>query len=425
MGIGKLNFKNTVSNVFKKFTFDEIEKKLGKKEGLKYENIKFGYDSGSFGERLKLLKLSKEQEKIITGGNKKDDLETYGMSIENYIGTAKMPVGIAGPIIINGSYAQGEYYVPMATTEAAMLASYTRGSQLISEIGGCSAFVLSEGVSRCPCFCFKNMLEVGKFLLWLSENEEKVVESAESTSRYARIRDMNVTVEGNRVYLNVIYTTGDAAGQNMVTIATEKACEYIEKNSVVKPEKWYVEANMSGDKKASSQSFQSVRGKKVVCEAVIPKELLKKRLNVTAREMEKFYQVTQNGGIQSGVFGNQGHYANALAGIYIACGQDAACVSESSVGLTRFEALEDGSLYASVTLPNLIVGTVGGGTMLPTQKTYLEILGVYGAGNANKFAEIVAGMCLAGELSISAAICSNNFTRAHKIFSRIRNKRGQ
>ena len=424
MGIGKLNFKNTVSNVFKKFTFEEIEKRLSKKDGIKYEDIKFGYDSASFAERLKLLNLTEEQEKIITGGDGSEDLETYGLSIENYIGTAKIPVGVAGPIIINGSYAQGKFYVPMATTEAAMLASYTRGSQLISEVGGCSAFVLSEGVSRCPCFLFKNMLEVGKFLLWLSENEEEVVSHAESTSRYARVRDMNVTVEGNRVYLNIIYTTGDASGQNMVTIATEKACEFIEKNSAVKPEKWYIEANMSGDKKASSQSFQSVRGKKVVCEVIIPKELLKKRLNVTAREMEKFYQVTQNGGIQSGVFGNQGHYANALAGIYIACGQDAACVSESSVGLTRFEALEDESLYASVTLPNLMVGTVGGGTSLPTQKIYLEVLGAYGAGNANKFAEIVAGMCLAGELSISAAICSNNFTRAHKIFSRIRNKKG-
>ena len=424
MGIGKLNFKNTVSNVFKKFTFEEIEKRLSKKDGIKYEDIKFGYDSGSFAERLKLLNLTEDQEKIITGGNSTKDLETYGLSIENYIGTAKIPVGVAGPIIINGSYAQGKFYVPMATTEAAMLASYTRGSQLISEVGGCSAFVLSEGVSRCPCFLFKNMLEVGKFLLWLSENEEEVVSQAESTSRYARVRDMNVTVEGNRVYLNIIYTTGDASGQNMVTIATEKACEFIEKNSVIKPEKWYIEANMSGDKKASSQSFQSVRGKKVVCEVIIPKELLKKRLNVTAREMEKFYQVTQNGGIQSGVFGNQGHYANALAGIYIACGQDAACVSESSVGLTRFEALEDESLYASVTLPNLMVGTVGGGTGLPTQKIYLEVLGAYGTGNANKFAEIVAGMCLAGELSISAAICSNNFTRAHKIFSRIRNKKG-
>ena len=424
MGIGKLNFKNTVSNVFKKFTFEEIEKRLSKKDGIKYEDIQFGYDSGSFAERLKLLNLTEDQEKIITGGNSAEDLETYGLSIENYIGTAKIPVGVAGPIVINGSYAQGKFYVPMATTEAAMLASYTRGSQLISEVGGCSAFVLSEGVSRCPCFLFKNMLEVGKFLLWLSENEEEVVSHAESTSRYARVRDMNVTVEGNRVYLNIIYTTGDASGQNMVTIATEKACEFIEKNSAIKPEKWYIEANMSGDKKASSQSFQSVRGKKVVCEVIIPKELLKKRLNVTAREMEKFYQVTQNGGIQSGVFGNQGHYANALAGIYIACGQDAACVSESSVGLTRFEALEDESLYASVTLPNLMVGTVGGGTGLPTQKIYLEVLGAYGAGNANKFAEIVAGMCLAGELSISAAICSNNFTRAHKIFSRIRNKKG-
>ena len=436
MGINKYGFRNVIEGVLDKFSIKELEEKLKSNEKYEFKELDFGFDKKSINKRIDALKLTEEQKKILstdlvnfsdeiekTDGTEKNGINDYRLSIENYIGLAKMPIGVAGPLLINGSNAQGVFYVPMATTEAAMLASYTRGSVAITESGGCRAFVINEGVSRCPCFLFENLIEVGKFLYWLSNNEEELRKVAESTSRYAKVKDTNITIEGNRVYMNIIYTTGDASGQNMVTIATEKLCEYIEKNSDIKPYKWYIEANMSGDKKASSQSFQNVRGKKVVCEIVIPKEILEKRLSTTADDMQKFYQVSQNGGIQSGVFGIQGHYANALAGIYIACGQDAACVSESSVGITRFEADKKGNLYASVTLPNIIVGTVGGGTSLPTQRACLEMMGLYGPGNANKFAEVVASMCLAGELSISAAICSNNFSRAHKIFSRLKNKK--
>jgi hydroxymethylglutaryl-CoA reductase (NADPH) len=186
----------------------------------------------------------------------------------------------------------------------------------------------------------------------------------------------------------------------------------------VRPRYWFVEANMSGDKKATSQSFLSVRGKKVGAEIVLPAALVEKRLHTTARAMADYARMSMIGGLMSGSIGAQGHYANGLAALFIACGQDAACVAEAAVGITRFELRDDGDLYASVTLPNLVVGTVGGGTGLPTQKACLDILGLSGTGHARAFAEVAAALSLAGELSIIGALCAGHFTRAHRDLAR-------
>jgi hydroxymethylglutaryl-CoA reductase (NADPH) len=218
------------------------------------------------------------------------------------------------------------------------------------------------------------------------------------------------------------YLTGDAAGQNMVTIATDAVCRYIEEHAPFKPQYWFVEGNMSGDKKASAQALQGVRGKKVVAEATLPELVVQKRLHCTPRQMANYCAVSALGGILSGSIGIQGHYANALAALYIACGQDAACVAESAVGITRFQETADGSLYVAVTLPNLIVGTVGGGTGLPSQKACLEILGLAGQGHANAFAEVCAALVLAGEVSIIAALASGQFAKAHQKLARVKEK---
>ncbi|MFW6333488.1 MAG: 3-hydroxy-3-methylglutaryl-CoA reductase, partial [Thermodesulfobacteriota bacterium] len=233
-----------------------------------------------------------------------------------------------------------------------------------------------------------------------------------------RLADMKMTVEGNHVYLCFEYTTGDASGQNMVTFATQAICEYILEKSPVKPRKWYVEANLSGDKKASFQSFNSVRGKKVTAEALIPADISRQYLRATPEELADYWRISSIGGSLSGTIGMQGHFANGLAALYIACGQDAACVSESAVGITRLEVTGEGDLYASVTLPNLMIGTVGGGTGLPGQNACLKIMGMAGPGKARAFSEIAAALCLAGELSIIAALTSGDFSRAHQAFSR-------
>lgn len=186
----------------------------------------------------------------------------------------------------------------------------------------------------------------------------------------------------------------------------------------IKPTQWFIESNYSGDKKASAVSFTSVRGKKVTAECVVKKEIVEQVLKSTPSQMENYWKSSTIAATQSGTIGAQGHYANGLAAVFLATGQDVACVSEASVGITRMEVNQDGDLYCSVTLPNLIVGTVGGGTGLPTQLECLKMMGCAGKNNSRKFAEVCAGLILAGELSIASALSVGHFTNAHQALGR-------
>lgn len=345
-------------------------------------------------------------------------MECYQHNIENFIGTVKLPVGLAGPLRVNGLFAQGDYYLPLATTEAALVASYSRGAQLISEAGGCTAMLLSEGISRAPGFAFASLREAGLFVVWALSQFDEFRREAEATTRHGKLADMRITVEGNHVYLSFEFTTGDACGQNMVTIATEAIRAFIIARTPVRPQYCFLEANFSGDKKASAQSFLSVRGKKVTAEVTLPAQLVKSRLCTTPGHMVNCWRMSAIGGVLSGTLGVQAHYANGLAALYLACGQDVACVAESSVGVTRFEITPQDELYAAVTLPNLTVGTVGGGTGLPSQRACLDILGLAGSGKAAALAEVCAGLCLSGELSIIGALCAGDFAHAHQYLAR-------
>jgi hydroxymethylglutaryl-CoA reductase (NADPH) len=192
-----------------------------------------------------------------------EQMRSYERNVENFIGTVKVPIGLAGPLRVNGLFAQGDYYLPLATTEAALVASYNRGAQIVSDAGGCAAMLLNEGVSRAPGFAFRDLKEAGRFVSWATSQIDRFREIAESTTRHGELVDMKITVDGNNVYLSFEMTTGDAAGQNMVTFATNAIREYIERESPVRPQYGFLEANLSGDKKASVQSFQAVRGRKV------------------------------------------------------------------------------------------------------------------------------------------------------------------
>lgn len=342
----------------------------------------------------------------------------YEKNIEHFIGTVKIPVGLAGPLRVNGLFAKGDYLVPLATTEAALVASYNRGAQLITASGGASAMLLNEGVTRTPAFAFYNLAEAGQFVAWAVTQYDTFKQLAEATTSHGKLSDINISIEGNHVYLVFEFLTGDASGQNMVTIATNAIFNYIIDNSPIASENAYLDGNLSGDKKASSQSLRSVRGKKVTAEVHIPAELVKKYLHTTPEKMMQFTQMSTVGATLSGTIGINAHYANALAALYIACGQDAACVAESAVGMTRIEVDRDGGLYASVTLPNLMLGTVGGGTGLPSQKACLELMGLYGSGKSQALAEVCATLCLAGELSIVGAFCAGHFSRAHHKLAR-------
>ncbi|HPI48853.1 MAG TPA: hydroxymethylglutaryl-CoA reductase [Hyphomonadaceae bacterium] len=347
-----------------------------------------------------------------------EQLERYEHNVENYIGTLRVPVGVIGPLRVNGIFAKGDFYVPLATSEAALVASYGRGARLISSVGGATTGTLAEGVHRSPGFAFASTTEAGLFVAWVCMNFEMLKEAAEKTTRHGRLVELSPHVEGDHVYLVCSYTTGDAAGQNMVTIATERVCAAIIEHSPVKPLYWFVEANFSGDKKASAMSFVGVRGRKVTASVELPGEEIEKQLHTTPKRMEDYWRMSALGGVMSGSIGVQGHYANGLAALYLATGQDAACVAESAVGVTRMELREGNRLFVSVTLPNIIAGTVGGGTSLPTQSAGLNIMGLRGAGKARVFGEVCAALCLAGELSIIGALCAHEFASAHKNLAR-------
>ena len=368
--------------------------------------------------RWQILHLGEKSRSDLYECGSGGSLEPYCHNIENCIGTVKVPVGIAGPLRIRGMFASGDFYVPLATTEAALVASYARGARVISEAGGCVSILLHEGMRRTPGFGLKSLTEAGLFTIWCTEQADAMRAVAAKTTQHGELIDVGMAVEGNHVYLILDYTTGDASGQNMVTIATQAICEYVMENATIRPQFYYVEANLSGDKKATAHSFVTVRGKKVSAEVTVPAELVASRLHTTPQDLDRYWKMSAIGAIQSGSIGVQGHLANALAALYIACGQDPACVAESAVGVTRFEVTDKGDLYASVTLPSVIVGTVGGGTALPSQRACLEIMGLAGTGNAPALAEVCGALALAGELSITAALCAGDFTRAHQKLAR-------
>ncbi len=408
-----LNLKDIseIEKRLKPLTEEEISMRNG--QSFTIDNSLVGVE-----KRLEYLGNKKIYFEYLNGKIRIESSETFKGNIENFIGMAQIPVGLAGPLWINGKNANGEFYVPLATTEGALIASYNRGMRAIKMSYGVSTLCLSEGVQRSPFFKFENIGTVGLFITWVYEHTEIFHELVAKSSRFAKLIEITTKVEGNSVILTFEYTTGDAAGQNMVTICTDRICKYILSHFSIKPVEWYIESNYSGDKKATALSFSNVRGKKVTSEVVIPKTVVERVLQSTPEKMARYCRASTLAVAQSGAIGIQGHIANGLTALFIACGQDVACISESSVGITRMEVTEQGDLYTAVTLPSLIVGTVGGGTGLPTQRECLEMLNCFGTGKATKFAEICCAVALAGELSIVAAMSVDHFTRAHKKLGR-------
>lgn len=345
--------------------------------------------------------------------------DVFNGNIENFIGTVNVPVGIIGPLRINGLNAHGDYHVPMATTEAALVASYARGAYAATKAGGISTAMLYEGVIRSPAFVLGSLLDSGRFVEWIVNNVDDLKAEAESTTRYGKLSSIEPMVDNNVVFLVCRYTTGDAAGQNMVTIATDALCRMIADRCDVPIAHWYIEGNFSGDKKASFLGLVTGRGRKVSASVTLSAAVVEKTLGTTVKDMLAYGQVANLGSHLSGQMGAQAHFANGLAALYIATGQDAACVAESAMGITRMEPRGD-DLFCSVTMPNILVGSIGGGTGLPSQSAGLNVLGLKGEGKAAALAEVAAATCLCGEISIVAAIAAGDFTRAHESLARHR-----
>lgn len=342
-------------------------------------------------------------------------------NIERQIGWVALPVGLAGPLKLRGTAVDETLHIPMATTEGALIASFSRGASAISQSGGALSLCVSEGVQRTPCLLFETALEAVQFVHFLTGTLTQWQEIVKQNSNYAQLSDLRYQLEGAMLTLVCEYTTGDAAGQNMVTFATETWLSQALNQSPIKPRQWYIEGNLSGDKKASSISLQRVRGKKVVAETVLNASSLQS-LGVNADQMMRYWEISAINGILSGSVGVNGHYANGLAALMLATGQDMACVGEASIGCTRMEKRGE-ELYVSVSMPGLILGTVGGGTHLPGAQAALELLGCVGNGKARRLAEIAGGLALCGEISIIAALCAHDFSRAHLLYGRPRSKK--
>ncbi len=350
--------------------------------------------------------------------------EVVGKNIENPIGAVQVPVGIAGPLRINGEYAKGEFYIPLATTEGALVASISRGAKAITLSGGAKTRILYDGMTRAPLIWTPSIEEALRLVKWVKDHFNEIKSAAESTTRHGKLVDIRPYITGNNVWLRFIYTTGDAMGMNMATIATDKACSYIEENYPGKIRCLALSGNMCVDKKPAIINMLEGRGKTVVAEAIIPQEIALKVLKAEPRLVHEI-NMRKNllGSARAGAISYNAHFANIIAAVFIATGQDVAQVVESSMGYTWTEITDDGDLYVSVTLPSLEVGTVGGGTRLPTQREALRILGVEGGGNppgtnAKKFAEIIAATVLAGELNLLAALASKQLARAHEALGR-------
>ena len=343
-------------------------------------------------------------------------------NVENFIGVAQVPIGIAGPLLVDGEHAKGEFYVPLATAEGTLVASYNRGMKLLREAGGVKTTVMDDAMQRAPSFLFPSARESREFGEWLAKPETfaAVKAAAEETTSSGELRDIEQYTAGRILFTRFNYTTGDAAGQNLSGKATAAACVWILANYPGELEHFFLESNFATDKKSSQVNMLRTRGKRVVAEATIPNELVKRIMRSDTELMFKARQVSNLGGFMSGVNNNGAHSANGITAMFIATGQDVANVAESSAAFVYTELRENGDYYYSVTIPSLIVATYGGGTGLATQRECLELLDCYGAGKVRKLAEIVAATVLCGELSLGSAIVAEEWVAAHDLYGRNR-----
>lgn len=378
---------------------------------------KQGYSEDALATRRKWVE-SKTGAKLDHVGSFTIPGEQMRGNIENPIGTIQMPLGIAGPLLIDGDYAQGIFYVPLATTEGALVRSYERGMMTLTRSGGATTRLLKDENSVSPVFLLPDVAAAHEFVAYVSNHFLRIKDEAEATTRHGKLLRVDCQPIGREVIATFCYFTADAHGMNMIVKATECACQWITAHS--RATDFCLFSGYSSEKRGSGALFPGGKGKKVTAGAKISASLLRQYLHITPLQLVDLWRHTVIGHPHANALGYNGHYANGLTAIFIACGQDVANVVNSSVGITNFELAGDDAVYVSVTLPSLTVATVGGGTGLGTSCECLRMLGVAGNGGAPKFAEIVAAAILAGEISMAAAIASGEFVAAHEDYGRNR-----
>ena len=359
-------------------------------------------------------------------GEKMEHLPQYSFdphilkgNIENFTGVAQIPIGFAGPVTIHGEHANGDYIVPMATTEGTLVASYNRGMKILNLSGGVTCSVVGDAMQRAPVFVFENAREAREFIAWVMEHFDRIRDEAEATSSVAKLLYIDPYTAAKFAYLRFNFTTGDAAGQNMVGRATFAACSWIIDN-YPGIQHFYLESNLATDKKASQVNIMHTRGKRVTAEAVVKRDVLIQHMRVEPESLFYHSGIANVGAILSGANNNGAHSANGITAVFIATGQDVANVSESSAAIIYTDLTPEKDLYMAITIPSLIVATYGGGTGLATQNECLRLMGCAGKGKVFKLAEIIAATVLAGEISLASAISSSDWVSSHEKYGRNR-----
>ena len=347
-----------------------------------------------------------------------DPADTAG-NVENFIGVAQVPMGLVGPLLVNGEHAQGDFYMPMATSEGTLIASYNRGARLLRESGGAKVTVVDDAMQRAPVFMFDDARQARDFGVWVTENFDQIAEQAQTTTRSGKLRNIQQFAAARMRYLRFNYTTGDAAGQNMVGKATFVACEWIMAN-YPGIKRYMLSGAMDTDKKHSHLNTLHTRGKRVIAEVTIPNELLLKSMNISAEALYKARSISQVGSFMAGSNNTGAHSANGVTAAFIATGQDVANVAESSAAIVFADLDDEGNYYLSITIPSLIIATFGGGTGLPTRQECLKMLGCAGSGKVHKLAEIIGATVLAGEVSLMSAVLAGDWVTSHDALGRNR-----
>ncbi|PSQ19257.1 hydroxymethylglutaryl-CoA reductase (NADPH) [Halobacteriales archaeon QS_8_69_26] len=347
--------------------------------------------------------------------------EAADANVENMVGAAQVPMGVAGPVTVHGGAAEGEYHLPLATTEGALVASVNRGLSTVDRAGGTDARVTDHGMTRAPVFRVSGIAEASEVVEWVDDNQAALAEAAESTTSHGELLAADPYVVGDNVFVRFVYDTKDAMGMNMATIASEAACEVVERETPA--EQVALSGNLCTDKKPAAINAVEGRGRTVTADVEVPRETVRERLNTTPEAIaEANTRKNLTGSAKAASLGFNAQAANVVAAAFLATGQDAAQVVEGANAITTVEARED-ALYAAISLASLEVGTVGGGTKLPTQSAGLDVVGHRGGGdppgnNADALAEVIATGALAGELSLLAALASRHLASAHESLGR-------
>lgn len=379
------------------------------KSDLIYRNPAENYTKESVNKRVEEIE-NKTGKKYPHIKNHSLDVEHLTGNIENFIGVTQVPLGIAGPLLVNGDYAKGLFYVPMATTEGSLVDSYTRAMLVSSLAGGIKTKILNDVMHIIPAFYCNSIEQALSLKEWIEGNFQEIKEKAEETTQHGKLIRIECKIFSRELFVRFMFTTGDAMGMNMVNISANNACKYISEKFNLR---YILRSNLCSDKKVSFYNNINGYGKTTYAEIVMPDSVVKRYFKTDARTIVEGWKIANYAQMIGGAIGLNQHFANGLSAIFIATGQDVAQVVNGASGYTISQVTKDHELFASVTIPNLLIGTIGGGTKVGCQKEALEIMDCYGNGKSKKLAEIITAAILAGEISLGAALAHGDFISAH------------